>query len=77
MFLSSGIVVWRSFLCGAGLLLEEVVSEEVVCESSVTVFVYSSNSCCWLSDSVVVIGWPVVLNFGRIFVSWMYVKGGG
>ena len=69
--------VWRSFLCGAGLLLEEVVSEEVVCESSVTVLVYSSSNRCWFSDSVVVIGWLVVLNLGGIFVSWMYVKGGG
>ena len=34
-------------LCAmCGVSLEEVVSEEVVCEPSVTVFVYSSNSCC-------------------------------
>ena len=37
-------------MCGAGLLLEEVVSEDVVFESSLTVLVYSLNSFCSLFD---------------------------
>ena len=61
---------------GTLLLPEEVDSDDVVCETSLNLFVYSSSSSCSLSDKVVGIGWFVVLNFIGSFVSWMYVKGG-
>ena len=60
---------------GTLLLPEEVDSDDVVCETSLNLFVYSLSSCCSLSDRVVGIGWFVVLNFIGSFVSWMYVKG--
>ena len=62
---------------GTLLLPEEVDSDDVVCETSLNLFVYSLSSCCSLSDKVVGLGWLVVLNFIGSFVSWMYVKGGG
>ena len=67
----------RGFLCGAGLLLEELVSEDVVFESSLIVFVYSLSNFCSLVDRVVGIGWLLALYFIGSLLSWMYVKGGG